>query len=123
MQALFQSTQHIYEKRQGSGSGYVPLTNGSGSGSGRPQNMDPHPVPDHPDPQHCLEEVARPVPHWLEQVVRYAPYWLEQVVRSAPLLAGTGGQMPGCSNQVQGFIGCRCQLQYSPWKYYVCCVQ
>ncbi len=35
MQALFQSAQHIYEKREGSGS--VPLT--KGSGSGRPKNM------------------------------------------------------------------------------------
>ncbi len=35
LQALFQSAQHIYEKREGSGSG--PLTNGSGSG--RPKNM------------------------------------------------------------------------------------
>jgi hypothetical protein len=30
LQALFQSTQHIYEKREGYGSGH--LTNGSGSG-------------------------------------------------------------------------------------------
>jgi hypothetical protein len=37
LQALFQSAQHIYEKREGSGSGFVPLTNGSGSG--RPKNM------------------------------------------------------------------------------------
>jgi hypothetical protein len=37
LQALFQSTQHIYEKREGSGAG-------AGSGSGRPK-------PD-PDPQH-----------------------------------------------------------------------
>ena len=35
MQALFQSTQHLYEKREGSGS--IPLTNGSGSG--RPKNI------------------------------------------------------------------------------------
>jgi hypothetical protein len=34
LQALFQSAQHIYEKREGSGSGSVPLTNGSRSGSG-----------------------------------------------------------------------------------------
>jgi hypothetical protein len=32
-----QSAQHIYEKREGSGS--VPLTNGSGSG--KPKNIDP----------------------------------------------------------------------------------
>jgi hypothetical protein len=39
LQALFQSAQHIYEKRKGSGagSGSAPLTNGSGSG--RPRNM------------------------------------------------------------------------------------
>ncbi len=37
LQALAQSAQHIYEKKEGSGSGSVPLTNGSGSG--RPQNM------------------------------------------------------------------------------------
>jgi hypothetical protein len=45
LQALFQSAQHIYEKREGSGagsgsgasSGSVPLTNGSGSG--KPKNM------------------------------------------------------------------------------------
>ena len=36
-QALFQSAQDIYGKREESGS--VPLTNGSGSGSGRPKNM------------------------------------------------------------------------------------
>ncbi len=30
LQVLFQSAQHIYEKREGSGSGAVPLTNGSG---------------------------------------------------------------------------------------------
>ncbi len=35
MQALFQSAQHIYEKREWSGS--APLT--TGSGSGRPKNM------------------------------------------------------------------------------------
>ena len=35
MRALFQSAQHICEKREGSGS--VPLTNGSGSGW--PENM------------------------------------------------------------------------------------
>jgi hypothetical protein len=40
LQALFQS-QHLFEKREGSGagSGSVPLTNGFGSGSGRPKNM------------------------------------------------------------------------------------
>jgi hypothetical protein len=37
LQALFQSAQHINEKREGSGS--VPLTNGSGSASRRPKNM------------------------------------------------------------------------------------
>jgi hypothetical protein len=31
LQALFQSSQHIYEKREGSGSGSLPMTNGSGS--------------------------------------------------------------------------------------------
>ncbi len=35
--ALFQSAQHISEKREGSGS--VPLTNRSRSGSRRPKNM------------------------------------------------------------------------------------
>jgi hypothetical protein len=35
--ALFQSAQHISEKKEGSGSGSAPLTNGSGSGSGRPK--------------------------------------------------------------------------------------
>ncbi len=34
LQVIFQSAQHIYEKREGSGS--IPLTNGSGSGSGSP---------------------------------------------------------------------------------------
>ncbi len=34
-QNLFQSAQHLYEKREGSGP--IPLT--SGSGSGRPKNM------------------------------------------------------------------------------------
>ncbi len=33
----FQSAQHLYEKREGSGAGSVPLTNGSGSG--RPKNI------------------------------------------------------------------------------------
>jgi hypothetical protein len=39
LHALFQSVQHLYEKREGSGSGagFVPLTNGPGSG--RPKNM------------------------------------------------------------------------------------
>ncbi len=37
MQELFQSAKHLYEKREGSGSGSVPLTNRSGSG--RPKNM------------------------------------------------------------------------------------
>ncbi len=37
LQALFQSAQHLYEKREGSGSRSIPLTNGSGSG--RPKNM------------------------------------------------------------------------------------
>jgi hypothetical protein len=35
VQALFQSAQHLCEKRVGSGSGFVPLTNRSG----RPENM------------------------------------------------------------------------------------
>jgi hypothetical protein len=41
LQALFQSAQNIYEKREGFGAkdGSVTLTNGSGSGSGRPKNM------------------------------------------------------------------------------------
>ncbi len=41
MQALFQFAQHLYEKREGSGSGAgsIPLTNGSGFGSERPKNM------------------------------------------------------------------------------------
>jgi hypothetical protein len=43
MQALFQSAQHLYRKREGSESGAgsrsTPLTNGSGSGSGMPKNM------------------------------------------------------------------------------------
>ncbi len=30
LQALFQSPQHLYEKREGSGSGSIPWTNGSG---------------------------------------------------------------------------------------------
>ncbi len=30
--SIFQSSQHLYEKREGSRSGSVPLTNGSGSG-------------------------------------------------------------------------------------------
>ncbi len=37
LQPLFRSAQHIYEKREGSGSGSVPLT--SGSGSRRPKNI------------------------------------------------------------------------------------
>ncbi len=37
LQALFQSAQHIYKKREGSGARSVPLTNGSESG--RPKNM------------------------------------------------------------------------------------
>jgi hypothetical protein len=38
---LFQSAQHIYEKREGSGagSGSAPVTNLTGSGSRRPKNM------------------------------------------------------------------------------------
>jgi hypothetical protein len=41
LQVLFQSAEHLYEKRErsGSGAGSVPLTNGSGSGSERPKNM------------------------------------------------------------------------------------
>jgi hypothetical protein len=34
--ALFQSAQHVYEKREGAGSGSITLTNGSKSGSGSP---------------------------------------------------------------------------------------
>jgi hypothetical protein len=37
LQALFQSAQHIYEKREGSGAGSVPLT--YGSRSGRPKKL------------------------------------------------------------------------------------
>jgi hypothetical protein len=39
LHGLFQSAQHLYEKREGSGagSGSIPLTNGFGSG--RPENM------------------------------------------------------------------------------------
>ncbi len=39
MHVLFQSAQHIYEKREGSGAGSVSLPNGSRSGPGRPKNM------------------------------------------------------------------------------------
>jgi hypothetical protein len=41
LQPLFQSTQHFYEKRKGSGaeSGSVLVTNGSGCGSKRPKNI------------------------------------------------------------------------------------
>ncbi len=45
-QALFQSAQQLYEKREGSGYGFVSLTNGFESG--RPKK------PADPDPQHCL---------------------------------------------------------------------
>ncbi len=34
---IVHSAHHVYEKREGSGSGSVPLTNGSGSG--RSKNM------------------------------------------------------------------------------------
>jgi hypothetical protein len=34
---IFQSAQHLYEKREGSGARSIPLTNGSGSM--RPENM------------------------------------------------------------------------------------
>ncbi len=44
LQALFQSAQHLYEKREGSGSGPVPLTNGSGSGFGRLKNVPESPT-------------------------------------------------------------------------------
>ncbi len=37
LQAIFQSAQHLYEKKDGSGS--VPLSNGSESGSWRPKNI------------------------------------------------------------------------------------
>ncbi len=37
VQALFRSAQHLYEKRERSGSGSIPLTNGSRPG--RPKNM------------------------------------------------------------------------------------
>ncbi len=37
LQALFQSAQLVYEKREGPGSGSVPLTNGYGSGFRRPK--------------------------------------------------------------------------------------
>jgi len=39
LQVLFQSAQRLYDKRKGSESGSVPLTNGVGSGSGRAKNM------------------------------------------------------------------------------------
>ncbi len=68
LQALFQSAQHLYEKREGSGS--ITLTNGSGSGR-------PNPAP---DPQHWLPGQLRVwrglVPH--SQVVAD-----HQVTRSA----------------------------------------
>jgi hypothetical protein len=37
LQTLFQTAQHLYERREGSVSGSVPLTNGCGSG--RPKNV------------------------------------------------------------------------------------
>jgi hypothetical protein len=49
LQALFQSAQHLYEKREGSGS--VLQTNGSGSG--RRKKM---PILQDPDPQHCEKD-------------------------------------------------------------------
>ncbi len=39
LQVLFQSAQHLHEKREGSESGSVPLPYGSRSGSWRPKNM------------------------------------------------------------------------------------
>jgi hypothetical protein len=48
---FFQSNQHLYEKREGFGSGSVPLTNGPGSG--RPKKHTDPAEPD-PDPQHCF---------------------------------------------------------------------
>ncbi len=58
MQAFFQSAQHFYEKREGSGigsgagSGSVPLTNGSGFWEAQKHADPADPVPD-PDLQHC----------------------------------------------------------------------
>jgi hypothetical protein len=46
-QALFQSTQHLYEKREGSGSGSISLTNGSGSIREAKKHADPDPDPQH----------------------------------------------------------------------------
>ena len=39
LQALCQGAQHLYEKREGSGSGTIPLTNGYRYGSVRPKNI------------------------------------------------------------------------------------
>ncbi len=50
---IFHSTQHLNEKREGSGS--VLVTNGSGCGSGRPKNIRIQRDPDaEPDPEHWL---------------------------------------------------------------------
>ncbi len=61
MQALFQSAQHIYEKREGSGVGSGSATLTNGSGSGRPKT----PVP---DPQHWYRYLRRPKNHYIKVV-------------------------------------------------------
>ncbi len=52
LQALFQSAQHLYEKKEGSSAGSVPLTNGS---EFRIREAHKHADPANPDPQHRLK--------------------------------------------------------------------
>jgi hypothetical protein len=55
LQALFQSAQHLYEKREGSGSDPIPLTNGSRSGGPKTCGSGSPTLCRIPDTQNCAE--------------------------------------------------------------------
>jgi hypothetical protein len=80
LQPLYQSAQHVYEKREGSGS--VLVTNGSGCGSGWPEK---HTDPMDPIPERCRKAID---------------FCISQLLHIFPYDSEMGGSMPPTSRRV-----------------------
>jgi hypothetical protein len=82
LQALFQSAQHLHEKREGSG----PLTDGSGYG--RPKKHADPADPDS-DPQHCYfqyEEIRKCLQKTVEKDYPTLPPFFLKIFKIANIL-------------------------------------